>query len=190
MDYFRSASTTTITANKNDTIIFYTVTGNLSEIKKKINTTNANSVIDMKNGYTILHYAVGLENTDIIKYILDCGGDTKIKTKQGKDSYELANEKNRVFIHSYYITKKEDENYKLRSANDELKYKVKTLEDKIEYGNKSSDGFNLKINKLTEENTTLKRKVDECAKRINKLEKDLDESTTAFTNLLKKQRKN
>jgi predicted RNase H-like nuclease (RuvC/YqgF family) len=188
MSYFGS-STITITGNQNDSIIFYTVTGNLSEIKKKINRTNVNTIIDTKNKYTILHYAVGLQNTDVIKYILECGGDPEIVTKDGKDSFELATDKNKMLIHNYFLDKKDNEIYKLKSTNDDLKYKITNLETSLEYTKKSSENYNLKIDKLNIENNSLKRKLDESTQRVVKLEKDLDETKIAFNNLLKKQKK-
>jgi len=188
MSYFGS-NTITITANQNDTIIFYVVTSNLNEIKKKINNSNVNNIIDNKNRYTVLHYAVSLQNTDIINYILECGGNPEIKTKDGKDCFELATEKNKLLIHKFFINKKEDEIYKLKSNNDDLKYKISNLENSLEYTKKSSENYNNKIIKLTDENNSLKRRLDECDNKIFKLQKDLDESTIAFNNLLKKQRK-
>jgi predicted RNase H-like nuclease (RuvC/YqgF family) len=188
MSYFGS-STITITGNQNDSIIFYTVTGNLNEIKKKINRTNVNSVIDTKNKYTILHYAVGLQNTEVIKYILECGGDPEIVTKDGKDSFELATDKNKMLIHNFFLDKKENEIYKLKSTNDDLKYKINNLESSLEYTKKSSENYNLKIDKLNTENNSLKRKLDDTTQKVYKLEKDLDETKNAFNNLLKKQKK-
>jgi len=188
MSFFGS-NTITFTGNQNDSIIFYTVTGNLNEIKRKINRTNINSVIDTKNKYTILHYAVGLQNTEIIKYILECGADPEIKTKDGKDSFELATDKNKMMIHNYFLDKQENEIYKLKSSNDDLKYKITNLESSLEYTKKSSENYNLKIDKLNTENNSLKRKLDDTNQKVYKLEKDLDESKTAFNNLLKKQRK-
>jgi ankyrin repeat protein len=188
MSYFGS-NTITITANQNDSIIFYTVTSNLIEIKKKINNSNVNNIIDNKNKYTILHYAVSLQNAEIINYILDCGGDPEIKTKDGKTSYEIATEKNKILIHTYLINKKENDIYRLKSTNDDLKYKINNLESSLEYSKKSSENYNLKIDKLNNENISLKRKIEDDNIKIIKLEKDLDETKTAFNNLLKKHRK-
>jgi predicted RNase H-like nuclease (RuvC/YqgF family) len=188
MSYFGS-NIITITTNQHDTIIYYTVTGNLSEIKKKINRTNVNTVIDTKNKYTILHYAVGLQNTDVINYILECGGDPEIVTKDGKDSFELATDKNKMLIHNFFLDKKENEIYKLKSTNDDLKYKITNLESSLEYTKKSSENYNLKIDKLNTENNSLKRKLDDTTQKVYKLEKDLDETKNAFNNLLKKQKK-
>ena len=112
-----------------------------------------------------------------------------IITKDGKNSFELATDKNKIMIHNYFLDKKENEIYKLKSSNDDLKYKITNLESSLEYTKKSSENYNLKIDKLNTENNSLKRKLDDTNQKVYKLEKDLDESKTAFNNLLKKQRK-
>lgn len=194
----------------NTDIIVAIVTDNLSKVKQLINSRNVNNVIDSKNNYTALHYAVTLPNNDITRYILDMGADPKIVQSENYNAYELSLRSGKKFIFDYdknklsgIITNLETDNSKLTNKVDELKLSNQYLSNSI-------DDYNKKLSTLSTVNTlttaqcnslknSLEIKITECIKLKNdleiktsecvKLKHNLEESDKAFTNLLKKQKK-
>ena len=173
---FNRKSSNIQTINNDDSIIFAIVTNNLNKVKELINNNNVNKVIDNKNKYTSLHYAVTIANNDdVIKYLLDIGADPKIEQIYGINSYELSLQSNKKYIYEYYKIKQQLTIKNLEYENNTLKRKVSELSNTIEYYDKSIDGYNNKITNLTKENSRLK--------------KDLTDAENAFENVLKKQKK-
>jgi ankyrin repeat protein len=174
----------TIYSNRNDDdgVIIAIVTNNLAKLQSLLNRNNINNIIDSKNNYTALHYAVTMPNNDITKFILELGGNPKIKQDEGYDAYELALRSGKKFIFQYFEQKQQLKIDGLETDNIKLALKVDDLKINNEFLNESIDKFNNKINSL--------HKVIEIKdKEIVKLKRDLDESERAFTNLLKKNKK-
>ena len=174
----------------NDKIIFYIVTGNITEIRKLVNNINVNKIIDTKNNYTALHYAVKLPNNNIVEYLMSCNADTQIKQNEGKDAIDLSIESNKRYLVDNLLKKNNVEIDQLYTKFDDLNYKTKTLErynndlkQSNEYLNKSNDQYVKKIEELKEDN-----------EKINndnvKFKRKLEDSDKAFANLLKKVQKN
>ena len=165
-----------------DEIIFAVVTGNISEVTRLVNSSNVNNVIDTKNRYTALHYAVKQPNNEIVEYLMNCGADPSIKQNEGKDSIDLSIEANKRFLINKVFAKNEKELDELYAKYDEKNYSMKTLERKNKelnetnnYLQKTNSDYVHRIEELKEENKSIKRK--------------LDESEKAFENLLKKNKK-
>ncbi len=176
------ATTRNGTTTNSDEIIFAVVTGNFSEVTRLVNSSNVNNVIDIKNRYTALHYAVKQPNNEIVGYLMNCGADPNIKQNEGKDSIDLSIESNKRYLINIVIAKNEKELDELYVKYDEKNYDVKTLERKNKelnetnnYLQKTNSDYVHRIEELKEENKSIKRK--------------LDESEKAFENLLKKNRK-
>lgn len=166
----------------NDDIIVAIVTNNLTRVKALLNRNNVNFIIDDKNNYTALHYAVTLPNNDITKFILELGGDPKIKQSEGNDAFELSLRSGKKYIFQYFEQQKQEKINGLETDNAKLTLKVDDLKRTNDHLNDSMDQFNKKINAL--------HKVIEIKdKEIVKLKRDLDDSEKAFNNLLKKQKK-
>lgn len=167
-----------------DQIIFAIVTCNITNLRRLVNSSNVNNIIDKKNKYTALHHAVRIKKNDqIIEYLMSCGADPSFKQDEGKDAVDLAIEANYRYLIDRLLKQKEQELDNLYTKYDDLNYKVKGLErtnqDLIktnEYLTKSSSEYVEKIESLKVENSNLKRKFDESEK--------------AFNNLLKKTKKN
>ncbi len=175
-------STVTATNTHNDSVIFAIVTGNLNEVKRLVNISNINNVIDTKNRYTALHYAVKLPNNEIVEYLMNCGANTSIKQNEGKDAIDLSIEANKRFLVDRVIKDATKEADALFTKYDDINYKSKSLErenkqlkETNQYLEKVSAQHVEKIEQLKKENTNVKRK--------------LEESETAFSNLLKKTKK-
>ena len=192
---FGSTTTTSYSSlSSNDDIKVYIITNNIQKIKEKINNKNVNNIIDRSNNYTALHYAVTLSNNEITEYLLTCGADASVKDKEGNDCYSLSRNK---FLHNLLIKRKEDKIYELQLRNDELKNKIRELEERNDYLNKNADDYILKVVKITSELTekkeeviALKSIISKHENEVNALKRKLEDSDTAFTNLLKRQRKN
>ncbi len=166
----------------NDNILFAIITGNLNEVKRFVNSSNVNNIIDIKNRYTALHYAVKLPNNEIVEYLMNCGANPSIKQAEGKDAIDLSIEANKRFLVDRVIKDASKEADGLFIKYDDLNYKNKTLErenKELKETNQYLEKVNVqhveKIEALKKENSVVKRK--------------LDESETAFSNLLKKTRK-
>jgi hypothetical protein len=202
---------------KTDTILYAIVTNNLNTLKYLLNKDNINTIIDKKNNYTSLHYAVTLPNNDITKFIIELGGDPKIKQSEGIDAFELSLKSGKHFIFNYFqqiqqdkYTNLEKVNTNLEKDNDNLKVKIDNLRneniiliesidkyiDKTNKLNDLNETKDIKIIKLNEEivkyniiNTNLNNLNENKDTEINKLKRDLEESDKAFNNLLKKNKK-
>ncbi len=124
------ASATSGTTSQSDEIIFAIVTGNLREVTRLVNTSNVNNVIDVKNRYTALHYAVKLPNNEIVEYLMNCGSDPSIKQNEGKDSIDLSIEANKRFLINKVINKNEKELDDVYNKLDENKHNIRTLTKK------------------------------------------------------------
>jgi ankyrin repeat protein len=166
--------------NDNDSIICAIVTGNLIQVKKLVNRSNVNRIIDLKNKYLPIHYA--LSDNEILKYLLDIGADPTLKQGEGYDAYELSVRLGKTYIFDYYKENQEIKITSLENENKELVKKNNKLVEENAYLSRSIDNYN---NRILSYDNTMKRKIEEC----DKLKKDLNESEKAFTNLLKKQKK-
>ena len=113
---FRFSRTSTILEDT-DNIIVAIVTNNIKKVKELVNKDNVNQIIDMKNRYTSLHYAITLPYNDITQYLLDIGADPKIKQSEGFDAYELSLRSGKKFIFDYYKIKQQMEIKNLEFEN-------------------------------------------------------------------------
>lgn len=173
--FSRTRNMTTFADSDNDDIIFAIVTNNLSKVKSLISKSNVNKVIDRTNGYTAIHYAVTLPHNDIIRYLMENGADPYIKQSEGFDAFELSLRSGKKYIFEYEGIKKDNKIKNLEDDNNKLVTKIDEIKRTNEYLLNSVDNYNTKITNLTKENAKLKR--------------ELEESETAFSNLLKKQKK-
>lgn len=187
--YILGSRSNTNTFNRNSSqihneIMFAVITSNLQEVKRLIDSTNVNDIIDFTNSYTALHHAVRIKgNNSIIEYLMSIGANPNIKQAEGKDSIDLSIEANYRFLIDKLMKEKDIELDKIYNKFDSIKYENSDLKrknkDLVEENNflkKSSTEYIDKIENLKKENTTLKRKYEESDK--------------AFTNLLKKNKKN
>jgi ankyrin repeat protein len=175
----RSGLYTTIIDND---ILVAIVTNNFQKVKDLINRQNINKIIDNKNNYTALHYAVTLPNNDITKYLLEMGADPMLKQNEGYDCYELSLRSGKKYIFDYFKNKQTGIIENLETDNAKLTIKIDDLRRTNEYLNKSIDELNQKI-------VISNRTIESKNKEINKLKRDLEESESAFENLLKKSKK-
>ena len=171
-------------STQSDDIMFAVVTGNLTTLRRLITQTNINEIIDRKNGYTALHHAVRIKKNDqVVEFLLSMGADPALKSGEQKDSIDLAIESNYRYLIDKMINDKDVEldNLNAKLSNVDYKFKQferenKTLTEENQYLKKSTEQYVNKIEELKVENTNLKRKYEDSEK--------------AFSNLLKKTKKN
>ena len=179
-------STTRTDSGRNSSsneIMFAVITSNLQEVRRLVNTSNANDIIDTTNNYTALHHAVRIRgNNSIIEYLMSIGAKPYLKQGEGKDCIDLAIEANYRYLIDKLLKEKDMELDKIYDKFDTVNYIYKNLQatnamlvEENAYLKKSSSQYAEKIETLKTENAGLKRKYDESEK--------------AFANLLKKVKK-
>lgn len=177
-----SRTTTYTNRNRNDEIIVAIVTNNFTKLKSLLNKENVNNIIDTKNNYTALHYAVTLPNNNITNLILELEADPNIKQSDGYDAFELSLRSGKKFIFTYFQQKQEIKIDNLEIENIRINTMIDELKKTNNYLCETMDDYNERINKLNEI-------IDIKDKENSKLKRDLEESDRAFVNLLKKQKK-
>lgn len=178
-----NSSTNSNRNSSSNEIMFAVLTSNPQEVRRLVNSSNVNDIIDTTNNYTALHHAVRIRgNNAVIEYLMSIGANPKLKQDEGKDCIDLAIEANYRYLIDRLIKEKDIELDKIYDKFDAINYQYKDLERKNEklveeneYLKKSTSQYVEKIETLKTENDGLKRKYDESEK--------------AFTNLLKKVKK-
>ena len=178
------SSQTSIRNNVRNEIMFAILTSNLQEVRRLINSTNSNDIIDNINGYTALHHAVRIRGNDnIIEYLMSVGANPRLKQNENKDAIDLSIESNYRFLIDKLLNKNESELNKIYDKLDNTNFEFKNLKRKNE--------------ELVEENTYLKKSSSQYVEKIDKLKSENDNliikyenSEKAFANLLKKTKKN
>lgn len=174
-------------SNRNSTtndIMFAVLTSNLQEVRRLVNSSNVNDIIDTTNNYTSLHHAVRIRgNNSIIEYLMSIGANPKVKQGEGKDCIDLAIEANYRYLIDKLLKEKDVELHNIYDKFDNVNYEYKNLQttnavlvEENKYLKKSSTQYVEKIELLKTENAGLKRKYDESEK--------------AFDNILKKVKNN
>jgi ankyrin repeat protein len=178
----RRTNNSILNVDTNEDIMYCIITNNFQRVKLLVDRHNVNNVIDTKNKYTALHYAVTLPNNNITQYLLELGADPLIKQNEGYDSYELSLKSGKKYIFDFFKIKQDIKIENLESDNNKLLSKVDELKRTTEYLTNSIDAM---TEKLVNNNTIIETK----NKEINKLKRNLADSELAFGNLLKKQKK-
>ena len=183
--YNTTTTTTTNSSNDKNDIIYYLVTSNVDKVKKLVISSNVNQVVDNKNGYTALHYAIQVGNKELIDYLMSIGASTSIRTSMGHDAYDVSlNYHNRNVIDNilFYNNKTINE---LKSTVTSLEEKNRVAENRISYlqsVTQESENSKRKIEALTTENTKLKADYQTLNDKYVKLD-------ASFEGLLKRSRK-
>ncbi len=154
---FRNTRTFTQTGPKESDIIYCMSIDDLKEFKNLVNNSNVNKIIDTKNRYTALHYAIRFNNGSMIEYLLSIGANPYLKTYDNQDCFDLSMKYQTKDLYNYEIKS-------LKSINSDYEKKVITLERKIEnhetnnkYLVKSIDDLVAKNNKLKDDFSDMKK---------------------------------
>ena len=127
-----------------------------------INESNVNDIIDTKNGYTALHYAIMFNREKFITFLLEKGAYTDIKTYENQDAFDLSlkYQNKTAFLHE--IHKKNKVNSELQRI---IMMKEKDIKN-LEINNKYLDGI---FNEVTVKNSLLKKDIENLKEENNSL---------------------
>ena len=155
-----------LSKSESSDILYNISIDNLSELKTLINEGNVNNIIDSKNGYTALHYAIKFNHDKIIDFLLNMGANPSFKNYDKQDSFDLSLRYQSKHVISYELNDKKVINSELQKTVTSLERKITNLETNNKYLVKSSDDANLKIcilkdevSSLRKDNTTLKNNI-------------------------------
>ena len=165
-------------------LIMSIVTNKISEIKKLVNESNVNNIIEYDTRMTALHYAAQSHyngvDVEIEKYLLSIGANPNIKNRYNQDAYDISLKSNKRSLFDHGIKELKEENKTLTTT---LGKRIREADDK---SNLLSD----KITLLNEKNTFLtktcdnyKQSISELKDRNKKLESDIKSTNTENTNL-------
>jgi ankyrin repeat protein len=150
---------------KND-IIYHMSMDSYDNFEKLITEMNVNNIIDSKNGYTALHYAIKLNNENMMEYLLNMGADPYLKTLTNEDAFDISLKYQSKFVISHKLN--------------DLKENSKELQKTISIINKENNDFNIN-------NKYLLKTVDELIIKNNLLKVqviDLNKEKTCKNNSL------
>ena len=176
----------TTTSNDSDNQIIYSiVTNNIGEFKKLINKDNVNKIIDTKNKYTALHYAIQMRNEEMIRYLFQLDAEPSIKNNEGEDAIAMSiRYQIRTLIDSELFDKdtiiKSQQN-SINISNDRIKF----LESTINIQKENVFDLKTKLSNTNKENSILKSKNETLANDNESLKKTINEKTLNYETLEK-----
>jgi len=147
--------------------VFNIVTGQNEAVKKMFNTNNIDTVIDKKNGFTGLHYAIQVGNTEIINHFMELSANTFIKTLSGANAFDLSMTYHQKIIFDVTIKKKDETIVSLNKNIRELREDLGNSNNQNTYLTKTVDAANTKI-------TVLKNQLDFDNRNNESLRKERD----------------
>lgn len=195
----------------NNRLILAIVSKNAIDVRNMINVNNVNDIIDTSNKFRAIHYALSIkDNVRIIEYLLSCGANVYEKYDDVHDALDLLVDNNYRFLFDHIIKQKDlktneickklnNKNHeikKLKHEYDELKQVNDTCINTISVIRQNNQALTNDNKNLLSLNMKLLDNIDVLRFDNNQLKIDRDthkrkyyESTTAFNNLLKQQRK-
>ena len=164
-------------ANNYYDIIYNLSTDNYEAFTLLLTETNVNDIIDTKNGYTALHYAIMFNRHKFITFLLEKGAYTDIKTYENQDAFDLSlkYQNKTTFLHE--IDKKSIANSELQHIISRKERDIKNLELNNKYLDNMFNEVTVKnsllkkdIENLNDENNTLKIGNQTLKRKYDKLE--------------------
>jgi septal ring factor EnvC (AmiA/AmiB activator) len=204
-----STSSASDRSKQRDTI-FAISTDDYQALTTLVNEYNVNQVIDTKNGYTALHYAIRANNDKMIEFLLKLGANPLAKTNTNQDAFDLSLKYQTKTVISHAINGKSTEidnqkktisalerkindleinsNYLERSVKD-LGTKQTQLKSEIKDLQTRNNTLESKNSQLTAENTTLRKDLENVTNDREKLKRKYDSLDASYTGLLSKMTK-
>jgi ankyrin repeat protein len=180
--FSRTSRTDTITCNG---IIYNIITNKVKDLERHINEANINNVIDNKNGYTALHYALRTGNEDIIQYLLNMGADPYIKTSDNQDAFDLCLKYNTKYVIKYKIDELKELNADLNKNLVSTQSKLTEMTKNNRYMIKAFDELSMKYSKVDSENEKLKDEVISLREDNESLNTNMNSLKRKYSNLEK-----
>jgi archaellum component FlaC len=184
-----STRTYTVSANSvgssNDSIIYAIVTNNISELKKLITKDNVNKVIDNKNRYTSLHYAIQMRNEEMIRYLINLDAEPSIKNIENQDAFDMSiRYQVRALIDAELFEKNstiKSQQQTIGTIND----KVKTLEKHITFLETTQNKLGSEVGILKTENTQSKALLSDLKVQLSSSNRESIQYKTKYEGLLR-----
>jgi ankyrin repeat protein len=167
----------------NNTLLFYIVTDNYTEVLKHITRDNVNKVIDTKNGYTPLHYAIQTNNDRLIKYFLTLDAEPAIKTKDGQDAFSLSLKYQSKCLFDNELKQRDDTISAQSKTIKNISVKLTNMETDNKYLIKRFDEANEKNNNLKKEIEYIKTDLKKANDTIKSTTDDLNKKTKVYNDL-------
>ena len=162
--YGSSSTVSNDSRTNNDSIIFAIVTNNITEFKRLITRDNVNRIIDTKNRYTALHYAIQMRNEEMIRYLSQFDAEPTIKNNEGQDAFDMSiRYQIRTLIDAEFQEKNntiKTQQQTINSTKDKvvlLEKQVVFLESTISKVSKERDVFKSENSGIKTENVELKK---------------------------------
>ena len=155
---FFNSSATGLTSSNTD-IIFALSTSDLAEVKKTVNKSNINKVIDTKNGFIALHYAVKFGDKSIIKYLMDIGSDPNIKTNNSNTSFDLSMKYQNQEVYDIVLNNNKEDLCDLNSSIVLLRREIVQTKTNNDFLIQGSEKLLMKNDILTNENKDLRKEI-------------------------------
>lgn len=151
--------------NSND-ILYNIITDNYNELIKLVTRDNVNKVIDNKNGYTPLHYAVKMNNDQMIKLFLSLDAEPSIKTKDGKDAFDIGLKYQNKYLFDLELKDRDITISSQSKTIQNISAKLTDMENNNKYIIKQLDDANMKSTILKNENKDLKTEISKANETI------------------------
>lgn len=176
MSYTRTYTSNNININSNDNfmpvnnhIIYAIATNKMEDLKKYINKDNVNRVIDNKNNYTALHYAIQMRNEAMIKYILSLDAEPTIKNGNGQDAFDMSLMFQMRTVIDCELAEKNSHIKTQQQTITSITEKLKTSEDHVKYLQSTIDKSSTEVRVLRNESASLRSNVSDLRTQLNNI---------------------
>ena len=186
----------------NNEIIYAICTNNLEELKKHINESNINNIIDSKNNYNALHYGIKNGDNKIITFLEKMGAKFDTFNKDGH-TLDLCIKYHCKYPIQFELDDKKETIRNLKENNDlfhlknnDLQFQNNSLQKELFKSCNDNRVLTKENYTLSKENIFLKESLKDEKLLTEKLESEVkfgkrkrDELQEAFNNLLKSTKK-
>lgn len=173
--------TRTFQTTRSNEIIYLISIDNFEEFKQIIDKNNVNNIIDTKNGYTALHYAIKFNNNRMIDLLLNLGANPDLLTLDDQDAYDISLKFQNKFLVKHILNEKNETNTESKRVISALERKNTDLNLNNKYLLKSIDEIGLKnkeiktkLNNIEIENTGLKNSNNYVKKALSNVKTQKD----------------
>jgi hypothetical protein len=179
----------TLQSSEKLNLIYYLSIGNINEIRLIVNNINIDDVIDEKNKFTALHYAIKFGDKEIINYLLSLKPSITKKTANGEDAIDISFKYHNRDVINATLLDKNNQIKNLQKDIDLSERKRRNLETNNSYLVKSVDGLVEKNDQLKYEINVLQNKNKELDEGFNKLKRKYSSLESSYDGLLNSMRK-
>ena len=176
--------TNTFSKHQLDTSILYALsTDNYEEFCSLVNEGNVNYVIDSKNGFTSLHYAVMMNREKYITYLLNMGANPRLKNHLKEDAFDMSLKYQNKAVFSYEIDDKTKINSELQRIINDLQRSNSNLDVNNKYLSKSLDEVIMKNSLLKNTLSSVKKENSQLKDEKMALSESVKSLSTVFKRL-------